>query len=165
MISKNSHDHSLHQQGDHSDPLLHPHTTPSSIASTHQDGASVQSNEIPMGGTIGSIVSSVVQEEASDAFAPGRNASYSGMSNITIQSDLVTKNPSNGVQTKERSNNILSNLLQPTSSTDAIKIGAGITPAMDAHIRSLHQMYKRRFQNRPSNQESKHYNINLFHDT
>ena len=76
MISKNSHDHSLHQQGDHSDPLLHPHTTPSSIASTHQDGASVQSNEIPMGGTIGSIVSSVVQEEASDAFAPGRNASY-----------------------------------------------------------------------------------------
>lgn len=160
MISKNSHDHSLHQQGDHSDPLLHPHTTPSSIASTHQDGASVQSNEIPMGGTIGSIVSSVVQEEASDAFAPGRNASYSGMSNITIQSDLVTKNPSNGVQTKERSNNILSNLLQPTSSTDAIKIGAGITPAMDAHIRSLHQMYKRRFQNRPSNQESKHYNIN-----
>jgi hypothetical protein len=162
MSTKNRHHDSLQEV--HSDPLLHPHQhveSSDTASTTRSDGTSAPLSEVPMGGAIGSIVSSVNQEEASDTFAPGRNVSYSGIrSNITIQSDLVEKKSNDVSQTKERSNNLISNLLQSSSSTDQMKKEAGVTPAMDAHIRTLHQIYKRRFQNRPSNQESKHYNIN-----
>ena len=164
-MSQNHYHDSLQEV--HSDPLLHPHQNAESsdvASTTRSNGTLVPSSEVPMGGAIGSIVSSAHQEEeeAPDTFAPGRTVSYSSgiRSNITIESDLISKKSIDASQIKERSTNIISNMLQSSSSTDQMKKGAGITPAMDAHIRSLHQVYKRRFQNRPSNQESKHYNLN-----
>lgn len=123
-------------------------------------------NEKLLGGMTGTWTSPAALEQEDDSpdrFAPERNVSTSS---ITINSDLLYKNHHSNLEyrrnkTDESKVGLAASILQTTglSVSDRTTDSNQMSHAKYAHIQTLHHTFKRRFQHRPSEPESKHINI------